>query len=456
MLRVLMIVAMVLAADGCVTRPRADFVVTDKAISAPLVGFGACANPYLYAYPNSPSEISPSAMRDLEAKVKSLHPQFIRMFFLQSWWDSDTDPVIAKNHPGMRESFIKTVRLAQESGAKVLIQFWYDPGRYKDVDAVMGRFAQSIAEMRRKYSLTAIEYATIQNEPNDDGKDITPEQYVRVYRAFDRELKASGIRGDVKVIPGDLLYEHQLHWFELLGRELSPIADGYSIHVYWDYWDIDRFVRHVEQVKAILAKMPASQRRPIYVTEFGAQGFRDRPDIEPGKSEDGKPLADAPVYSFEMGLFLIEAMNAGYLATAQWDLYDAWYDRKMGYGLIGPVQEGFREKPGYWLLWMFTHSIEPGWRSVKIDGEVEDLWIAGARGAHNSVTVVVGNRAPGVREISVSGLPAGKLLHARFWNWEGKGLLTKQQTVRVDDRGMVRIAAAEMSIAVLTTNPGRE
>ncbi len=173
----------------------------------PLVGFARCANPYLYAYPNAPDEISPAAMADLEKKVKALHPQFVRVFFLQSWWDKDTDPVIAKNHPGMRESFIRTVRLAQESGAKVLIQFWYDPSRYKNPEAVAGRFAQSIAEMRSRYGLFAIQFATIQNEPNDDGKDITDEKYVRLYRALDKGLRDQGIRRDVEIVAGDLVYD---------------------------------------------------------------------------------------------------------------------------------------------------------------------------------------------------------------------------------------------------------
>ena len=64
-------------------------------------------------------------MADLEKKVKALHPQFVRVFFLQSWWDKDTDPVIAKNHPGMRESFIRTVRLrrrAAEGADSILVR----------------------------------------------------------------------------------------------------------------------------------------------------------------------------------------------------------------------------------------------------------------------------------------------------------------------------------------------
>src|SRR5438552_2325127 len=104
-----------LSVAGCAAGRRGDFVVTDHPIAPPIVGFGACMNPYLYAYPNTPDEIGPAAMADLEAKVKALHPQFVRIFFLLSWLEQDTDPSVAKNRPGMRQSVIRTIRLAQDA-----------------------------------------------------------------------------------------------------------------------------------------------------------------------------------------------------------------------------------------------------------------------------------------------------------------------------------------------------
>ncbi len=301
--------------------------------------------------------------------------------------------------------------------------------------------------MRGRYGLTAIQYATIQNEPNDDGKNITDEKYVQLYRLLDRALRDEGIRGDVKIVAGDLVYEHQDSWFELMGRKLADVVDAYSIHCYWDYWDIDRFSRHIDKVNASLAKLPAKARRPVFVTEFGVQGFRDKPSIEPGKSADGKPLADVPVSSFEVGLFMIEAMNSGYLATAQWDLYEVWYDRKMGYGVIGSVQKGFPEKPGYSLLWLFTHSIDPGWRAARLRAMLK---MSGSRrrGTGDDVTLIVGNHETGVREVSVGGLPPGKAMRAWIWNWQGKGELSAPQDVRVDEHGQVNIAAAQAAGAL--------
>ena len=123
----------------------------------------------------------------------------------------------------------------------------------------------------------------------------------------------------------------------------------------------------------------------------------------------------------------------------------------MGYGVIGSVQNGFPEKPGYSLLWLFAHSIDPGWHAARIKGNVEDVWVAAARGTGDDVTLVVANHEPGVREISVGGLPPGKPMHAWIWNWQGKGELSGPQDVRVDESGEVKIAGARLAITVLTS-----
>ena len=436
---------------GCATTRSTDFRITDKPAGPPFAGFGVCMNPYLYAFPNTPDEISPEKLADLEAKIKTLHPQFVRVFFLNSWWEQDTDKSIAKNHPGMRQSLIRTLKLMQDSGATVLLQLWYDPERYKDPEGVSRRFAQAIADLREKHGLTNIQYATLQNEPNEEDHDITKEQYVRLYRGFDRALRDLGIRDKIKIVGGDLVGENQEHWFEILGRDLSPVLDGFSIHSYWDYWRISTFRYHIAEVLEILNKMPAKERRPIYVTEFGAQGFRDKPGTEPGKSAAGKPVASDPVYSFEIGIFLLDALNTGFAGTAQWDMVDIWYDRKMGYGVIGPVEENFPRKPGYWLLSMFTHTTDPGWRAMKIDGKVENVWVAAMKGPSGGTSVFVLNRVHKDVQVSLSGLPPNRSLNSWIWNDDRKGMLKPGGPVAVDKNGKASVKLHEMAIEVLTT-----
>ena len=437
---------------GCASQPKADFVVTSKPIGEPIAGFGACMNPYLYAYPNTPDEISPQQLADLEAKVKQLHPQFVRIFFLNSWMEKDTDNSIAKNHPGMRESLIRTIRLAQDAGATVLLQFWYDPDRYQDVDGVAKRFATHIAELRQKYGLTCIRYATIQNEPDEHfDDDITVDRYMKVYRSFDRALKELKLRDQVKIVGGDLVGEYPHHWLPLMGNRIADVLDGYSIHCYWEYWNIRPMRQRLKDVATILDSLPAKQRRPLYVTEFGTQGFRPNFQVEPGTTNEGKPLADVPVSSFEIAIFMLDAINLGYLGTAQWDLYEVWYDRKMGYGVIGSVEKGFPEKPGYHLLSFFTHGTEPGWRAMKIDGETEDVWVAGLRGkSRDQFGVFVLNRLKGERKFTVGGFTPGRQVKVTLWNADGKGAITSGETVTADRSGVVRISVPHYAVLRLS------
>jgi hypothetical protein len=443
-----------LSLAGCASVHHADFVISQKPVGPPIVGFGVCMNPYLYAFPNTPDEISPSQLANLEAKVKRLHPQFVRIFFLNSWWEQDTDQSIAKNHPGMRESVIRTIRLAQEAGASVLLQLWYDPDRYNNPDDVAGRFANAIAQLRQEHGLTAIRFATIQNEPDeheaDDGSSM--DRYALVYRAFDKALRDRGLHGEVQIVGGDLVSEHWERWLKFLGRDLSPVLDGYSIHSYWDYWDITKMVRHVRDVAEVVQKMPRQQRRPVFVTEFGAQGFRENPRTEPGKSDDGKPLADVPVYSFEMAIFLLECINAGFVGTAQWDGYDIWYDRKMGYGLIGSVQNGFPLKPGYHLLQLFTRASAPGWRAMKIEGQIEDVWVAALAGQSDELSLFVLNRLHGDKTVTLAGLQPGRLLQVCFWNADGTGQPLRARSVSADENGRITVTVPHYAIAVLSTN----
>lgn len=433
---------------GCAASgPKPDFRVTREAAGPPLAGFGACMNPYLYAYPNWPGEVNERNVGDLEAKVKELRPQFVRVFFLNSWWEEDTDPSIAKGHPGMRQSLLRTLRLAQDAGATVLLQFWYDPKRYADADGVAGRFAAAIAEMRSKYGLTAIRYATIQNEPNDDDKDMTPETYVRVYRAFDRALRERGIRDHVRIIGGDLLEEREDLWFRMLGKELSPVLDGYSTHVYWDYWDIEKMKRRMHESAAMVRALPNGEQRPLYVTEFGAQGFRDNPQIEPGKSVDGKPLADVPTYTFEIAILMMEAINNGYAGTAQWDMYEVWYDRKMGYGVIGSAEKGFPKKPGYDLLSMFTHAVQPGWNARRVDGSVYDVWVSAVGKKDAGAVFVLNRKEP--KEVTVGGFRPGETLSTQAWNADGSGALSDVPATTAGPDGVVRVKMARDSVMVL-------
>src|SRR5437764_12280353 len=126
---------------------------------------------------------------------------------LLQWWTPAGDFEIAKGDPRMVQSFIRTVRLAQRAGASVNITLWYGP--WMNPEDQMRRFVEILGKLIRDERLTAIQYVTIQNEPNGEDEKgpykISFNNYNRLYRALDGELRSAGLREQFKNIVGDLL-----------------------------------------------------------------------------------------------------------------------------------------------------------------------------------------------------------------------------------------------------------
>jgi hypothetical protein len=363
---------LVFVCAGCAsTHEHRDpaFTITPEVIGPPLVGFGAQMNPYLYCTPNW-GEVNETNVKDLEAKVVALHPQHVRIFMMLDWFSEKPNDEISKTDPRVRESFLRTVRLAQRAGATVNITLWF--GFWKTPEESMKRFADILAMLVNEEHLTAIQYVTIGNETNDHEAQIPITRYNQCYLALDRELKRVGLRDHIKIISGDLTLTNQERWFANIAQNLAQISDGYSIHVYWDYWDTAKLQRRVDEVPRIVAALPAGTQRPLYITEFGVRGVNRRFD-EPGYALDGTPIGDTPEQAMQIAWFTMEAINHGYVATVQWDCYVARYDRLMSYGLIDDVRHGFKTRPAYDVLRLFTHTSQRGWRAVKIVNETNSL-----------------------------------------------------------------------------------
>jgi hypothetical protein len=420
----------------------ADFTVTHEPAGPPLVGFGVQMNPYLYATPNLP-DVEPR-IGDYEAKVLALRPQHVRIFFRQEWFSGGADNV-SKNDPRMAESFVRQCRLAQRAGATINVTAWRGP--WPEPEKQMAAFAATLDQLVRAEKLSAVRYVTVQNEPNTT--KITFETYNRLYQSLAAELKRRGLRDELQIVSGDLVQDDQRTWFENLGENLAGVSDGYSIHVYWDYWDTPKLVRRISEVPKILSALPSHQQRPLFVTEFGVRGRREKPSMEPGNHDDGTPIASTTLQAMQLAWFQLEAMNRGYCATVVWTLEDAWYDRLMPYGVIGAAKDNFPLKPGYHMLRLFTHTIEPGWRAMKVDGAADGCIVAAARGAKGELTVLALNQAETPREIVVA-VPGSAKLNRVTWNHAGDGLLARGGVANLRGGAYV-LKLAPLAATALTT-----
>ena len=237
----------------------ADFVVTNDLVGPPIVGFGAQLNPYLYCHPNW-GRVNEQNVQDLEAKVIALHPQHVRIFCLLDWFTAAGDSEIAKGDPRIRESFIRTVRLAQRAGASVNLTLWY--GFWQTPDESARKFADILRDLVEDEHLTAIQYVTLGNEPNDHEDKISIDLYNENYRALNRELRRVGLRDRIKIISGDLVATNQQRWIANLGGNLADVSDGYSTHMYWDYWDPAKLLRRVSEVPAASAGVARGSTPP--------------------------------------------------------------------------------------------------------------------------------------------------------------------------------------------------
>jgi hypothetical protein len=432
--------------------PAATFTLhSHQSIADPIIGFGAQMNPYLYCHPNW-GEVDEQNVQDLERKVIELAPQHVRIFFLNKWWTGESDDGIAKDDRRVRQSFLRTAHLAQRAGATINLTLWY--GMFPEAERSAEQFAQILQELIEQHDLHTIRYVTLQNEVNYT--KITMPDYNRLYRAFDQALRRRGLREQIQIIGGDLVQEKQVAWFENLAEHQHEILDGYAVHMYWDYWDTAKLVRRVSEVPQIVQALAPLGRKPLYITEFGVRGHRDHPSHEPGHHEDGTPIADTPLQAMQVAWFMLEAINRGYLTTVQWDLYTAWYDRYMPYGMIGGVSDGWPLKPAYHVLRLFTQTAGPGWHAVQVDGVDEACLAAALRSPEEEVSVYLLNRSPASRQVHLAGLEPGQAMHALRWNRTGDGTLAADGTLQADARGVLAVELGAMELLALTTRAGAD
>jgi hypothetical protein len=421
----------------------------DEFVGPPLVGFGAQFNPYLYATPNfePDGDVTARNVADLERKLLDLRPQHVRIFFATEWWDGQRDG-IARDDRRIKDSFLRTAKLAQQCGATINLTYWHGP--WPNPQKQTAHFADIVKELREEHGLSAIKFITLQNEPNLHDFDV--DKLTAIYGGFDTAARKIGLRDEIKLIGGDLVQNNQQQWFADLAQR-QPFLDGYGVHMYWDYWDTAKLQRRISEVPEIVADLPKPAHKPLYVTEFGVRGKRDQPKDEPGLYEpDGRHITEAPVQGMQIAWFMMEAIARGYSATVQWDAYEAWYDRYMQYGLIGGAKDGWPLRPAYHVLRTFTHTTRPGWRAVRVEGTADDALVVATRGPKSECAVYALNRGPQAREFTIAGLPPQATLHASVWNADGKGAAAQPYPMKLSGSFTVSVPAGGL-VALSTIAP---
>jgi hypothetical protein len=433
----------------------AEFRVRTASVVVPsFAGFGAQFNHHVYAALSRSAGVTDDNVADMEQKMRTLHPQFSRIFFTPQ----------ALSDPDKMQSFVRTVLFAQSVGTDINIT--WQGGTLSVAAGTVQKFADVLLDLVRNRGVTHFRWLTLQNEPNRTR--ITMDAYERQYRELDPYIQS--IRGQVKYMGGDLVRgpdtgpPNQEAWFQYLAAHMSDILDAYSIHVFWDYWDTQKIVDRLTEVRAIVDALPPAGRKPLYVTEYGVRGlrtFNGTPQVDPGVWQDGTPITATNVSAFQHAVFDVLAAQLGYMGTSKWDAYYGKYDNStQAYYLIGAPQNGWPLYPMYNFMQLLTTTVKRQWQIVFVDAVPGTTrMLAGYLGKKKQQTVIgldaagaqLNTVAPTAVSYAIAGLSPSKSLNLVIWNEAGDGLVGPKHVVQSDAAGMVTITVPQQAVFVLTS-----
>ncbi len=449
---------------------------------------------------------------DLEDKVKKLEPQLVRIFYNDHHAGvpfAEGVPASAVNarqddaQKARWQSFLRVVQLAQDAGASINIT-WQggDAASPTARDTNMTRFA-NVLEILAKRPIPNLRWVTIANEPNtvpdpNRPSNITPATLADMYRRLDRRLEERGIRKQIGLMGGDVIEGprdpsqnrlhqpspfNQLRWLRFMSANLGGIIDAYSVHIYWDYFDVPKIKRRLDGVLKVIRQLDRERHlaKPmrVFVTEFGTRGkgIDKEHGIDPGRylGPDGGSmrLCESNIAAFQHAWFLIYAAQLGYAGVVKWDCYYGRYDliRKpkappkgnQQYFAIDKPDAGTLEwqlLPTYFLLRLVTATTERGWQPRLVDPVSGPKRLVAFQGAGKNLTILglhIGGAGLNVKSgtqvsYSIGGLPPRSSFQLLLWNEGGGGRLVRRPAPVVADAGGVATLTAPLhSVFALTT-----
>ena len=460
-----------------------EFAVTQNVAVPDFEGFGSQMNMHLYTALNDPSRgwtsnTPPEDLPNVEEKVKELKPGLVRIFLSPANYDPANQ--------NRMDSFYKTVELAQSAGANVNITWWFLERAPKDDPVVqqqlirqdMQEFAGTLTDLVVNHKLSAVKQITIQNEVNTSW--VKQPLYEQCYRLLDQYLRTAGIRDRIKFVGGDLVINNQASWFQYMAAHMGDVLDGWSVHIYWNYWDTAYMRSRLSGILSIYNGIPIAQRKPLSITEYGVRGVKTIdavpikvPDpyrngalvaVEPGMYVDAAgnqtPISETNLAAFEQAWFNILGAEDGFIGFSKWDMYRAQYD--FGYqdhSLIGyvfnpdPGQDRWPLRPSYYMEWLMANTTGEHWQVLGQQGTSGAKLIVPFRSPVGDLTLFVLSTDQAEASFTIGDLPRGADFNVLLWNADGAGDISNAGTVNSGSSGAVTVHAPAGSLVALTTLP---
>jgi hypothetical protein len=430
-----------------------EFRVLESATLAQnFAGYGGQFNHHVYAAISRTVGVTDENVKDMEQKMRDLHPQFSRIFFNNT----------AFTDPDRMQSFVRTAQLAQSTGTTINVT--WQGGTLSVANGTIPKLADVLIDLVRNRGITNLRWLTLQNEPNRTR--ITMAQYQAQYRALDPYIQS--IRGQVKYMGGDLVRApdigapNQQAWFQYMANNMADILDAYSIHVFWDYFDTQKLVDRLTEVRAIVDALPQGGRKSLYVSEYGVRGlrtFNGVPAGDPGVWEDGTPMSRTNINAFQHAWFDVLAARLGYLGTSKWDSYFGKYDNgTQAYFMVGSPVEGWPLYPIYNSVRLLTSTVNRDWRTVDVGSVPNTSRLLAAYVGKAGEHTVVGLDTAGAQLNTVSpivvlytigGLAPSRNFVLTIWNEAGDGLVGPPKPATTDAAGVVTVSVPQHAVFAL-------
>jgi hypothetical protein len=222
-------------------------------------------------------------------------------------------------------------------------------------------------------------------------------------------------------------------------------------------------------VRTIFSTIPAPQRRPLYITEFGVrglEGFEGERSFEPGYWPDGTPMSATNAAAFQQAWFNIRAAQLGFSGTVKWDVYPAKYDAgTQDHSALGSAADGWPRRPVYRVLQLLTLTTQPRGGSIvelvpsatadppklltAYVSPAKDITILGLDTDGGTISTTSNALVP----YRVGGLPPNSFFRLFVWNGDGTGVTVDGGFLTTSPAGTVEFSTPLDSVFALTNTP---
>jgi hypothetical protein len=264
---------------------------------------------------------------------------------------------------------------------------------------------------------------------------------------------------------------------------MGDILDGWSVHIYWNYWDTAYMQSRLSGILSVYNAIPPEERKPLSITEYGVRGIKTLNgttimDVDPyrkgaltatlaGYYQDASgnitPVNETTTVGFEQAWFNMLSVNDGFTGLSKWDFFRAQYDfTYQDYSLIGylfnptPDQDRWPLRPSYYMEWLMANTTGQHWQVLGYSGTSGAKLITPFRSPTGDLTLFVLSSDQAAGSVSVGDLPAGAEFRVLLWNADGSGKVTDAGRVNAGRSGMITVSVPTGSLVALTTMERRD